>query len=166
MFERFTDQARNVVVHAQHEAVTLKHKRISSGHVLLGLIQEGNGLAASTLASLGVGYEAARTEVTRLGGRKAWIARNYRRFAPETKKALEGSLYAALEREHDFIGTEHILLGLLRKKRNMASEVLENLGTPPEKVVQHVSQTLDDLAEHSRKHGQDQASLLRLMGEE
>ncbi|MCY9786505.1 hypothetical protein KIK06_21680 [Nocardiopsis sp. EMB25] len=166
MFERFTDQARNVLVQAQSEAVALRHRRIGGGHLLLGLAREGNGLAADTLASLGLNHEAARTEVARLGGRRSWTRRNHRRLAPETKKALEGSLYAALEREHTFIGTEHLLLGLLRGEHDAASRVLRNLGIPPEDVVQHVHRTLDELAEHTRDHGQDRAFPLRLMPEQ
>ncbi|MFD6952079.1 MULTISPECIES: Clp protease N-terminal domain-containing protein [unclassified Nocardiopsis] len=164
MFERFTDQARDVVVRAQSEAVALKHRRIGGGHLLLGLAQEGNGLAADTLTSLGLDQEAARTEVARLGGRRSRTLRSYRRFAPEAKKALEGSLHAALERGHNFIGTEHILLGLLREEDNVASHVLQNLGIPPEHVVQHVHRTLDELAKYTRDP--DQASLLRLMREQ
>ncbi|MCY9786990.1 hypothetical protein KIK06_24200 [Nocardiopsis sp. EMB25] len=162
MFERFTDQAGDAVVQAQSEAVALKHRRIGSGHLLLGLALEGNGLAASTLASLGLDYEAARTEVAHLGERKSWTLRYHRRFDPEARNALEGSLYAAIGREHNFIGTEHILLGLLRKEHNVASHVLQNLGIPPEDVVQHVHRTLDEIAKYSH----DQASTLRLMREQ
>ncbi|GAB2481395.1 Clp protease N-terminal domain-containing protein [Nocardiopsis aegyptia] len=155
MFERFTDEARTALVHAQSEAVALKHRRIGGGHLLLGLAQGGHGLAASTLASLGLDYEAARTEVARLGGRKSRTFRNYRRFASETKQALEDSLYASLHREHNFIGTEHMLLGLLHKE-NVASQVLLNLEIHPAHVIQRVHRTLDDLSKHTRKHGQDQ----------
>ncbi|WP_017601488.1 Clp protease N-terminal domain-containing protein [Nocardiopsis lucentensis] len=162
MFERFTDQARNVLVQARSEAVALRHRRIGGGHLLLGLVREGNGLAADTLASLGLNHEAARTEVAR----RSWPRRNHRRLAPETKKALEGSLYAALEREHTFIGTEHLLLGLLLEEHDAASRVLRNLGIPPEDVVQRVHRTLDELAEHTRDHGRDRASPLRLMPEQ
>ena len=166
MFERFTDQARNAVVHAQSETVALKHKRIGSGHFLLGLAQEGNGLSASTLAALGLEYAAVRAQVAQLGGRPKRILRPYRKFDRETKKALEGSLTAALKRGHNFIGTEHMLLGLLSDKGNTACQVLQNLGTPPEQVVQHVNRTLDELAKHTQDPGQGREALLKLMGEQ
>ncbi|MFE9641840.1 Clp protease N-terminal domain-containing protein [Nocardiopsis alba] len=166
MFERFTDQARNAVVHAQSETVSLKHKHIGSGHFLLGLAQEGNGLSASTLAALGLQYETARAEVAQLGGQPKRFLRPYRKFDRETKKALEGSLAVALRRRHDFIGTEHMLLGLLRDKHNTACQVLQNLGIPPEQVVQHVNRTLDELAKHTQGPDQGREALLRLMGEQ
>ena len=166
MFERFTDQARDAIVHAQSETVALKHKRIGTGHLLLGLAREGNGLSASTLAALGLEYEAARAAVARLGGRPSRILRPDREFARETKQALEGSLAAALRREHNFIGTEHILLGLLNNEHNTACKALQSLGIPPARVVQHVNQTLDNLAKHTQGPDQGREALLRLMGEQ
>ena len=113
MFERFTDRARRVVVLAQEEARILSHNYIGTEHILLGLLREGEGVAAKALESLGLRLEAVRQQVEEIIGKGQQAPSGHIPFTPRAKKVLELSLREALQLGHDYIGTEHILLGLL-----------------------------------------------------
>jgi hypothetical protein len=128
MFERFTDRARRVVVLAQEEAVGLKHNYIGTEHLLLGLIREREGVAAKALESLGISLEAVRAEVEQIIGEGQTAAIGHIPFTPRAKKVLELSLREALQLGHNYIGTEHILLGLVREGEGVAAQVLVKLG--------------------------------------
>jgi len=128
MFERFTDRARRVVVLAHEEARLLRHHYIGTEHILLGLINEGQGLAAQALESLGVSLHAARAEVRETVGEGKKAPAGHIPFTPQAKKVLELSLREALHLGHNYIGTEHILLGLLREGDGVAVQVLVRLG--------------------------------------
>ncbi len=128
MFERFTDRARRVVVLAQEEARLLDHDYIGTEHLLLGLIHESEGVAAKVLESLGISLEEVRTEVQAAVGRGVAAPEGHIAFTPRAKKVLELSLREALQLGHNYIGTEHILLGLIREGRGVAAQVLTRLG--------------------------------------
>src|SRR5258708_7141260 len=128
MFERFTDRARRVVVLAQEEARILSHDYIGTEHILLGLIHEGEGGAARALESLGVSLETVRQQVEEIIGRGRVTRSGHIPFTPRAKKVLELSLREALQLGHDYIGTEHILLGLIREGNGVAAQVLVKLG--------------------------------------
>jgi hypothetical protein len=142
MFERFTDRARRVVVLAQEEARLLNHNYIGTEHVLLGLIHEGEGVAAKALESLGVKLEAVRREVEHTIGRGKQAQSGHIPFTPRAKKVLELSLREALQLKHDYIGTEHILLGLIREGDGVAAQVLVRLGADLNRVRQQVIELL------------------------
>ena len=127
MFERFTERARHVVVFAQSEARDLRHDFIGAEHLLLGLLREEEGLAARALGSLGVSAEDVRTRVEELVGRGQHATSGQIPFTPRAKKVLELSLREALRLRHDYIGTEHILLGLVREKDGVAAQILLEL---------------------------------------
>ena len=114
MFERFTDRARRVVVLAQEEARMLNHNYIGTEHILLGLIHEGEGVAAKALESLGISLEGVRSQVEEIIGQGQQAPSGHIPFTPRAKKVLELSLREALQLGHNYIGTEHILLGLIR----------------------------------------------------
>src|SRR5215213_8393920 len=128
MFERFTDRARRVVVLAQEEARLLNHSWIGTEHILLGLISERDGIGAKTLERLGISLEAVRTKVEAVIGEGGGAPSGHIPFTPRSKKVLELSLREALALGHNYIGTEHILLGLLREGQGVGAEVLVNLG--------------------------------------
>ena len=128
MFERFTDRARRVVVLAQEEARLLNHNYIGTEHILLGLIHEGEGVAAKALESLGISLEAVRSQVEEIIGQGGSSPSGHIPFTPRAKKVLELSLREALQLGHNYIGTEHILLGLIREGEGVASLVLEPAG--------------------------------------
>src|SRR5215471_3906493 len=139
MFERFTDQARRVVVQAQEEARMLGHGYVGTEHILLGLLSEGDGLAARVLTTLGVSLDAAREQVAEIIGEGAGGQRTgHFPFTPRTKKVLELSLREAQRMGHGYIGTEHILLGLLGEGEGVGAQVLERLGAPKDKVLAQV----------------------------
>ena len=142
MFERFTDRARRVVVLAQEEARTLNHNYIGTEHVLLGLIHEGEGVAAKALESLGIGLEAVRQQVEQIIGQGQLAPSGHIPFTPRAKKVLELSLREALQLGHNYIGTEHILLGLIREGEGVAAQVLVKLGADLNSVRQQVMQLL------------------------
>lgn len=144
MFERFTDRARLVVVLAQEEARMLNHGFIGTEHLLLGLIREEDGVAAQALASLGVGLEAVRQRVEEAVGRGKQESSGHIPFTPRVKKVLELSLREALQRGQDFIGPEHILLGLIREGEGVACQVLVELGADQLRVRSQVTGLLDD----------------------
>ena len=134
MFERFTDRARRVVVLAQEEARILDHNYIGTEHILLGLIHEGEGVAATALESLGISLEAVRSQVVELIGHGQAAPTGHIPFTPRAKKVLELSLREALQLGHNYIGTEHILLGLIREGEGVAAQVLIKLGADLEGV--------------------------------
>jgi Clp amino terminal domain, pathogenicity island component len=142
MFERFTDRARRVVVLAQEEARLLNHNYIGTEHLLLGLVHEGDGVAAQALTQLDVSLEAVRAEVTEIIGQGTDAPTGHIPFTPRAKKVLELSLREALELGHNYIGTEHILLGLLREGQGVGAQVLVKLGAGRDQVRQVVVQLL------------------------
>src|SRR5450631_3056259 len=142
MFERFTDRARRVVVLAQEEARMLNHDYIGTEHILLGLIHEGEGVAAKALESLGISQEAVRQQVKEIIGQGQQAPSGHIPFTPRAKKVLELSLREALQLGHDYIGTEHILLGLIREGEGVAAQVLVKLGADLSRVRQQVIQLL------------------------
>src|ERR671922_2435331 len=142
MFERFTDRARRVVVLAQEEARLLNHNYIGTEHLLLGLIHEGEGLAAKALESLGVTLDQVRSQVEDMIGVGTATPQGHIPFTPRAKKVLELSLREALQLGHNYIGTEHILLGLLREGEGVAAQVLVRLGADLSLVRQQVIEVL------------------------
>jgi ATP-dependent Clp protease ATP-binding subunit ClpC len=143
MFERFTDRARRVVVLAQEEARMLDHNYIGTEHILLGLIHEGQGVAAKALQSLGISLEAVRQQVEQIIGRGQQAPSGHIPFTPRAKKVLELSLREAHQLDHDYIGTEHILLGLIREGEGVAAQVLVKLGADPGSAARpHVNKLL------------------------
>jgi hypothetical protein len=142
MFERFTDRARRVVVLAQDEARMLNHDYIGTEHILLGLIHEGQGVAARALESLGISLEAVRQQVQEIIGQGQQPPPGHIPFTPRAKKVLELSLREAQELDHNYIGTEHILLGLIREGEGVAAQVLAKLGADLNRVRQQVIQLL------------------------
>ena len=142
MFERFTDRARRVVVLAQEEARMLNHNYIGTEHILLGLIHEGEGVAAKALESLGISLEAVRQQVEEIIGQGQQAPSGHIPFTPRAKKVLELSLREALQLGHNYIGTEHILLGLIREGEGVAAQVLVRLGADLNRVRQQVIQLL------------------------
>ncbi|MCK0439524.1 ATP-dependent Clp protease ATP-binding subunit [Gordonia alkaliphila] len=142
MFERFTDRARRVVVLAQEEARMLNHNYIGTEHILLGLIHEGEGVAAKALESLGISLEAVRSQVEEIIGQGQQAPSGHIPFTPRAKKVLELSLREALQLGHNYIGTEHILLGLIREGEGVAAQVLVKLGADLNSVRQQVIQLL------------------------
>ena len=142
MFERFTDRARRVVALAQDEARRLNHSWIGTEHILLGLIHEGEGVAARTLESLGISLDAVRQQVEEIIGQGQQAPSGHIPFTPRAKKVLELSLREALQLGHNYIGTEHILLGLIREGDGVAAQVLVKLGADLNRVRQQVIELL------------------------
>jgi ATP-dependent Clp protease ATP-binding subunit ClpC len=142
MFERFTDRARRVVVLAQEEARMLNHNYIGTEHILLGLIHEGEGVAAKALDSLNINLDAVRQQVEEIIGQGQAAPTGHIPFTPRAKKVLELSLREALQLGHNYIGTEHILLGLIREGEGVAAQVLQKLGADLNRVRQTVIQLL------------------------
>jgi ATP-dependent Clp protease ATP-binding subunit ClpC len=142
MFERFTEKARRVVIYAQEEARMLNQNYIGTEHLLLGLIREQDGIAAKALESLNISLEDVHQQVEELIGRGTYVPNGHIPFTPRAKKVLELSLREALQLGHNYIGTEHILLGLIREGEGVAAQVLLNLGADLEKVRSAVIQLL------------------------
>jgi ATP-dependent Clp protease ATP-binding subunit ClpC len=140
MFERFTDPARRVVVQAQEEARMLNHHYIGTEHILLALIREGDGEAGRVLESLGISLETVRQRVEEIIGRGPRAPAGHIPITPRAKSVLELSLPEALRLGHDVIGTEHILLGLIREGEGVAAQILVRLGADLITVRQHVIQ--------------------------
>jgi ATP-dependent Clp protease ATP-binding subunit ClpA len=138
MFERFTDRARRVVVLAQEEARMLNHNYIGTEHILLGLIHEGEGVAARALEAMEVSLTEVRTLVEEIIGSGQTAPTGHIPFTPRAKKVLELSLRESLQLGHTYIGTEHILLGLVREGEGVAAQVLVKLGADLERVRQQV----------------------------
>ena len=146
MFERFTEKAIKVIMLAQEEARRLGHNFVGTEQILLGLIGEGTGVAAKVLKSMGVNLKDARVEVEKIIGRGSGFVAVEIPFTPRAKRVLELSLEEARQLGHNYIGTEHLLLGLIREGEGVAARVLENLGVDLAKVRTPVSYT------HLRAH--------------
>jgi len=142
MFERFTDRARRVVVLAQEEARMLHHNYIGTEHILLGLIHEGEGVAAKALESLGISLDAVRQQVEEIIGQGQQAPSGHIPFTPRAKKVLELTRREAEQLGHNYIGTEHILLGLIREGNGVAAQVLVMLGADLNRVRLTVIQLL------------------------
>jgi ATP-dependent Clp protease ATP-binding subunit ClpC len=142
MFERFTDRARRVVVLAQDEARNLGHNYIGTEHILLALVDEGHGVAARALEAMGVSQDAVRQRVEEIIGRGAGASEGHIPFTPRSKTVLEMSLREALQLGHHYIGTEHILLGLIREGDGVGAQVLADLGVDLNRARQQVIQLL------------------------
>ena len=142
MFERFTERARQVVVLAQEEARVLRHKYIGTEHLLLGLLREADGVAARVLSTLEVSLEGVRGEVTRMAGEGDNESQGQIPFTPRAKKVLELALREALSLGHNYIGTEHILLGLVRETEGVAARILGDLEVDADRVRQEVMRVL------------------------
>jgi Clp amino terminal domain, pathogenicity island component/UvrB/uvrC motif len=142
MLERFTDRARRAVQLAEEEARMLDHNYIGTEHILLGLIREGEGVAAKALESLGISLDAVRQQVEEIIGRGQQVPFDVIPFTPRSKKVLELSLRESLQLGHNYIGTEHILLGLIREGDGVAAQVLVKLGADPNRVRQQVIQLI------------------------
>jgi ATP-dependent Clp protease ATP-binding subunit ClpC len=157
LFERFTDRARRVVVLAQEEARLLNHNYIGTEHILLGLIHEGEGVAAKALESLGISLEAVRSQVEEIIGQGGSSPSGHIPFTPRAKKVLELSLREALQLGHNYIGTEHILLGLIREGEGVAAQVLVKLGADLSRVRQQVIQLLSGYSGPGGQPGAEKA---------
>jgi ATP-dependent Clp protease ATP-binding subunit ClpC len=142
MFERFTDRARRVVVLSQEHARLLGHSYIGTEHVLLGLIHEGEGVAAKVLTDLGVSLDAVRNQVEEIIGQGGTSPSGNIPFTPRVKKVIEYSLREGLHLGHNYIGTEHLLLGLIREGEGVAAQILTSLGLDLSIARQKVIQTL------------------------
>jgi ATP-dependent Clp protease ATP-binding subunit ClpA len=138
MFERFTERARQVVVLAQDEARGLRHNYIGTEHLLLGLLREEKGIAAGVLASLDVTAEEVRAQVARIVGHGDETATGQIPFTPRAKRVLELSLREALTLGHNYIGSEHILLGVVAENEGVAARILLDFGAGPEKIRSEV----------------------------
>jgi ATP-dependent Clp protease ATP-binding subunit ClpA len=143
MFERFTERARQVVVLAQDEARGLRHNYIGTEHVLLGLLREDEGLAARVLESLGITVEQVRAQVARIVGLGDEVTSGQIPFTPRAKKVLDLSLREALSMGHNYIGTEHVLLGLVRENEGVAARILLDFGADSERIRAAVLRMLD-----------------------
>ena len=142
MFERFTDRARRVVVLAQEEARMLNHNYIGTEHILLGLIHEGEGVAAKALESLGISLEGVRQQVEEIIGQGQQAPSGHIPFTPRAKKVLELSLREALQLGHNYIGTEHVLLGLFRDEEGFAARIMHDAGIRHDAVRERVVEML------------------------
>jgi ATP-dependent Clp protease ATP-binding subunit ClpC len=144
MFERLTDRARRVVVRAQEEARTLNHNYIGTEHILLGLIHEGKGTGTRALESLGISQDTVRQQVQEIIGQGQHAPSGHIPFTPPSKKVLELALSESKALGHHHIGTEHILLGLIREGDGVAAQVLVKLGADLNRVRQQVIELLHD----------------------
>ncbi len=142
MFERFTDKARRVVVLAQEEARMLDHNYIGTEHILLGLSHEAEGVAAQALTAMGIGLDAVRGQVEQIIGKGKGQPAGHIPFTPRAKKVLELALREALQLGHNYIGTEHLLLGLVREGEGVAAQVLQQLGADLNRTRQVVIQLM------------------------
>src|SRR5689334_23442108 len=142
MFERFTERARQVVVLAQDEARTLKHNYIGTEHILLGLLREEEGLAARVLDTLDITVEEVRAQVARIVGQGDEVTTGQIPFTPRAKKVLELALREALSLGHNYIGTEHILLGLVRENEGVAARILLDFDADAEKIRNEIIRML------------------------
>jgi ATP-dependent Clp protease ATP-binding subunit ClpC len=133
MFERFTERAREVIVLAQEEARTLKHRSIGTEHILLGMVREGQGMAAQALQTDGLWLERARAAVVAGDGGSEAVDGQLP-FTPNAKHLLERALREALRMSHNYVGTEHLLLGLLRLPESVGYRVLVDMGADPEHI--------------------------------
>ncbi len=153
MFERFTDRARSVLTLAQEEARLLNHSFIGTEHVLLGLLREHEGVGAAALTNLGVSYGAAREKVVEAVGVSGSMSGGSPPFTPRAKKVLELALREALQLGHSYIGTEHLLLGIVSEGQGVAAAVLAGLGASPARVRQEVTRLMAEMSGPSRPAG-------------
>jgi len=153
VFERFTDRARRVVVLAQEEARMLDHNYIGTEHILLGLIHEGEGVAAEALETLGIDAEAVRQQVEQIIGRGQQAPPGHIPFTPRAKKVMELAGRESADLGHNYIGTEHILLGLIREGEGVAAQVLVALGADLERVRQQVVLLLSPMGKGVTSYG-------------
>ena len=142
MFERFTDRARRTIVLAQEEARMLNHNYLGTEHILLALVYEGEGVGAKALESLGISHDGVRQQIEEIIGRGQRAPSGHIPFTPRAKKVLELSLREALQLGHTYIGTEHILLGLIREGDGVAAQVLVRLGADLDRTRQQVIEVL------------------------
>jgi ATP-dependent Clp protease ATP-binding subunit ClpC len=142
MFERFTERARQVVVLAQDEARRLTHNYIGTEHLLLGLLREEEGIAARVLEGLDITADEVRQQVARVVGQGEDVTSGQIPFTPRAKHALEGSLREALALNHKYIGTEHLLLGVVNETNGVAARILEELGASAERIREELYQML------------------------
>jgi ATP-dependent Clp protease ATP-binding subunit ClpA len=142
LFERFTERARQVVVLAENEARALKHNYIGTEHILLGLLREEEGLAARVLESLDITVEEVRAQVAQIVGQGDEVTPGEIPFTPRTRKVLELALREALSLGHNYIGTEHILLGLVRHNEGVAASILLDLDADTEKIRNEIIRML------------------------
>merc|ERR1712032_1067166 len=149
MFERFTEKAIKVIMLAQEEARRLGHNFVGTEQILLGLIGEGTGIGPQILKSMGINLKDARVEVEKIIGRGSGFVAVEIPFTPRAKRVLELSLDEARQIGHNYIGTEHLLLGLIREGEGVAARVLENLGVELSKVRSQIIRSLGDSAEIS-----------------
>ena len=151
MFRRFTDRARRVVVLAQEEARLLRHNYVGTEHILLGLVYEGEGVAAKALESLGLSLQEVRRQVIEITGHGQDTPAGRIPFTPRAKKALELSLREALALGHTYIGTEHLLLGMLREEHGIAARLLTGLGAGHDRVREQVTALLNQREQADRE---------------
>jgi ATP-dependent Clp protease ATP-binding subunit ClpC len=142
MFERFSERAREVVVEAQQEARALKHNYIGTEHILLGLLRETDGVSPQVLNTLGISLEQVRTQVVRIVGQGDEVAAGQIPFTPRAKRVLELSLREALSLGHNYIGSEHILLGIARENNGVAARILLDYGADADKLRDEVIREL------------------------
>jgi ATP-dependent Clp protease ATP-binding subunit ClpC len=142
VFERFTERARQVVVLAQEEARALRHNYIGTEHLLLGLLREEEGIAARVLESLGVTIESVRVQVGRIVGQGDKVETGQIPFTPRAKRVLELALREALSLGHNWIGTEHVLLGIAREDDGVAKQILLDFGVDADRIRDEVIRTL------------------------
>jgi ATP-dependent Clp protease ATP-binding subunit ClpC len=163
MFERFTERARYAIVLAQDEARTLKHNYIGTEHILLGLLREEEGLAARVLDSLDITIEEMRMQVARIVGQGDEVTTGQIPFTPRAKKVLELALREALSLGDNFIGTEHILLGLVRENEGVAARILLDFDADAEKVRNELLRVMSrDRAQAAPTYGPDHRVLPEL----
>jgi ATP-dependent Clp protease ATP-binding subunit ClpC len=151
MFSRFTERAQKVIVLSQEEARRLGHNVVGTEHILLGLVAEGEGVAARALQALGIGLEQVRVEVENVIGRGDGTPAGQIGFTPRTKRVLELAFGEARQLGHTYVGTEHILLGLIREGEGVAAQVLKNLGADQEKVRRQVVDLLGGASQGGRQ---------------
>jgi len=142
MFQRFTDRARRVLVYAQEEARNLDHSFIGTEHVLLGLIREGDGVAAKSLDALGITYDVVREKVTELTELTSNSSPGSPPFTPRAKKVMEMSLRESMRLGHSYVGTEHLLLGIARQVNGTAVRILNDLGVEMSDIQAQVAQLI------------------------
>jgi len=168
MFERFTERARRVVVFAQEEARDLNHDHIGTEHLLLGLMRDADSVAARALQGLDIGQDAVREQVTEIIGRGQWPPSGHIPFTPRAKKVLELSLREALQLNHNYIGTEHILLGLVGEGEGVAAQVLVKLGgnlaVVREKVIEIIPAAAENVEFTERLRPAGATSLEGILG--
>ena len=162
-FNRFTVRARKVLTLAQEEAQRLQHDYIGTEHLLLGLVREGEGVAAKVLTSLDVDLDVARDRVEAIIGRGKRVVRGEIRLTPRAKKVIELAVDEARRLNHDYIGTEHLLLGLLREGSGIGAGVLEDMGVSLNKARYEVMRIIDDKICHRSVNPRTRSLLVTLM---